>query len=172
MKECFKCGLIKKQSEFYKHNKMGDGRLGKCISCTKKDVSDNYKVKIVDPEWKDAERTRGREKYRRLYVGVYRNPTDGNIKWKAKFPEKKRAISMSAHVKPPGIGLEKHHWSYNDEHFKDVIWLTKKHHMKAHRFLVYDQEQKKYRRFDNNELLETKTRHKIFILHCIKNKQD
>jgi hypothetical protein len=172
MKKCFKCGIIKSLSQFYRHKQMSDGHFGKCIACAKKDAVDAYKTKSSDIEWKDKERLRGREKYHRLYVGTGKAKPQNNRRYSEKYPEKKRGTILSAHLKPPNIGLEKHHWSYNDEHFKDVIWLTKKQHMKAHRFLVYDQEHKMYRRFDTNELLETKGRHKRFIFYCIKNKQD
>ena len=44
--------------------------------------------------------------------------------------------------------------------------------MKAHRFIVYDQERMMYRRYDTNELLDTKEKHESFILFCIENKED
>lgn len=172
MKKCFKCGRKKELTDFYPHPQMADGHLNKCKRCNKKDSINDYKRKSNDIEWKESERTRGREKYRRLYTGTGKAKPENNFRYSRKYPEKKRAIGGSHGLKPPMPGLEKHHWSYNDEHFKDVVWLTKKHHMKAHRFLVYDQEHKMYRRFDSNELLETKTRHKRFILHCIKTKPD
>jgi hypothetical protein len=40
-KKCFKCGEVKSLAEFYNHPKMADGRMGKCIECTKKDVREN-----------------------------------------------------------------------------------------------------------------------------------
>jgi len=40
MKKCFKCGIKKDLSCFYKHSGMLDGRLGKCIDCAKKDVAE------------------------------------------------------------------------------------------------------------------------------------
>lgn len=42
MKQCFKCGHIKQETEFYAHPAMSDGLLGKCKTCTKKDVKENY----------------------------------------------------------------------------------------------------------------------------------
>jgi len=152
---------------------MGDGHLNKCKQCTRKDTKDRSEfLKVSDPDYKDKERKRGRDKYRRLYVGTGFAKPENNKRWNLKFPEKIKAHSMSGNLKKPFDGAEKHHWSYNEEHFKDVIWLTKKEHGKAHRFIVYDQERKMYRRIDNMELLETKERHDLYIRDCIKNKED
>lgn len=172
MKKCFKCKVEKPLSEFYRHNRMADGHLNKCKDCAKKDVSEKYDKDKLNPDYVEKERKRGRNKYHRLYIGTGRVKPKNNEKWSSKFPEKKIAHSKSGKMKKPFDSAEKHHWSYKEEHYKDVIWLTKKHHMKAHRFLIYDQERFMYRRFDTMELLDTKERHEEFILNCIKTKED
>jgi hypothetical protein len=45
-KTCFKCGKTLPLTEFYKHNKMKDGHLGKCKECTKNDASIHRKSNI------------------------------------------------------------------------------------------------------------------------------
>lgn len=172
MKKCFKCGIEKDLSEFYKHKQMGDGHLNKCILCTRNDVSIRYDKLISDPEFIKSERKRGRDKYHRLYRGTGKSRPDVMTKYHALYPEKKKASSKCSRVKPPQPGLEKHHWSYNEEHYKDLVFITKKQHMKAHRFIVYDQERMMYRRYDTNELLDTKEKHESFIFYCIEHEED
>jgi hypothetical protein len=172
MKKCFKCGELKELTEFYKHSQMGDGHLNKCKPCAKTDVKENYVKNSEDESYIEKERKRGRYKYHRLYHGTGKANVESNIRYKFLYPEKKLAHSMSASIKPPELGLERHHWSYNEEHYKDLIFVTKKHHMKAHRFIIYDQERMMYRRCDTNELLDTKEKHQSFIFYCIKNKED
>ena len=66
MKVCFKCGIEKPLSEYYKHKKMADGHLGKCKDCTKNDTKIRTDVLLNDTNWVESEKTRGREKYHRL----------------------------------------------------------------------------------------------------------
>jgi hypothetical protein len=171
VKRCFKCGLTLPLAEFYKHAKMGDGHLNKCKDCAKKDVKDKYDENVLKPGYIEKERTRGRKKYHRLYVGTGKANTEANAKWAQKYPEKEAVRRLNIKRLTPK-GFEGHHWSYNTKHQKDVIALIKKHHMKAHRFIIYDQERFMYRRYDTNELLDTKEKHEQFIRWCIDTKED
>lgn len=63
-KKCFKCGETKPLSEFYKHKRMGDGFLGKCKQCTKKDVSNNRENNIE--KIREYDRIRGSMPHRIL----------------------------------------------------------------------------------------------------------
>jgi hypothetical protein len=173
MKKCFKCGEEKPISEFYKHKAMSDGVLGKCKSCAKMDVKNRYDSLIQNHEFLERERERGRDKYHRLYVGVHNKTTqEVRKRWESKYPEKVMCSRLSSNLKRPFEGAEKHHWSYNKEHAKDVIWLTKQEHKKAHRFIVYDNERFMYRRYDTNILLDTRGSHEQFIKWCIDSKEN
>jgi hypothetical protein len=167
-KICFKCNTEKPLSDYYKHKKMGDGHLGKCKECTKKDSEEREKLLRQNPEWVEKEKIRAREKYHRLGYKELHKPTtekkkQAMVKYMKKFPEKAKAKTANRNMKPQTKGNELHHWSYNEEHFKDVIELSVLDHNKAHRYMVYDAERKMYRRADNNTLLDTKESHIEFI---------
>lgn len=141
MKKCFKCGILKPLDEFYIHPRMGDGHLNKCKDCTKKDSAARYVNMKNNPEWIESERARGRDKYQRLGYKEYTKIV------KKLFPEKIKAQSAAQHL-PRSKGYELHHWSYNPEHYKDVIELSISDHRRAHRSLIYDQERMMFRTTD------------------------
>ena len=171
-KNCFKCGETLPLTEFYKHPKMLDGHVNKCKKCNKADVRGNYFENKLKDGFIDKERKRGRQKYHSLYKGTDKANKQRDKMYEEKYPEKKLVRIKCQHLIKPFEGAEKHHWSYNIEHAKDVIWLSKKDHMKSHRFIIYDQERFMYRRFDTNVLLDTKESHLEFINYCILNYED
>lgn len=170
LKHCFKCFEHKEYSEFYKHPKMRDGYLGKCKDCTKSDQNKRRVEKLKDPEWVSKEAARCREKGRRLKYKKDRSMY--GRQHAMKYPEKKLATNKTQRMNPVVSGNQFHHWSYKEEHQKDVIELTPREHGKAHRFLVYDQEHFQYRRCDTLELLDTRERHDAFIRLMIETKED
>lgn len=167
-KICFKCGENKPLSEYYKHKQMNDGHLNKCKECTKKDSDKREKELRKNIEWVEKEKERSREKYYRLdYKNKYK-PTQERKKeiignYNEKYPEKLIAKIKSQHLKPSICGNHLHHWSYNEEHYCDVIELSVEIHYKTHRYMIYDQERKMYRRTDTMELLDSKETHIVFI---------
>ena len=171
-KKCFKCNKVKPVSEFYKHPEMSDGLLGKCKLCTRKDTKvREYKLR-QNPDWIDKEKKRQRDKYYRLgYKDKHKPSTEERNramrKYKDKFPEKEKAKNISRRIDCP-VNKERHHWSYNTAHAKDLIFLTNKEHNKLHRYITYDQERMMYRNLDGI-LLDTKEKH-LEYYESIKNK--
>lgn len=69
-KTCFKCNTDKPLVEFYRHSKMGDGRLNKCKDCAKTDVARNRFEKLE--YYSDYERRRNQTPERRLKRKQYK----------------------------------------------------------------------------------------------------
>jgi len=169
-KKCFKCGEVQNLSAFYKHSAMGDGHLNKCIKCTKNDVRLREKTLRESPEYIEKEKIRARQKYHRLYSDKKRICVKKKNYFE-KYPEKREAKAACKRMAKEGFHL--HHWSYNKEHLKDVIYLEPKNHMFLHRYIVYDIERFMYRcsrnigRFYQNDLLDTKEAHLEYYNLCL-----
>jgi len=168
MKKCIKCNELKPIEEYYSHPQMADGKLSKCKKCVKEYSAVKGKEKYLTLEGKMNERERGRNKYRRLYAGIVKvdkvRKKEIMERYKAKYPEKTKAKIACNSMLVPGKHL--HHWSYNKEHYKDVIKLTPEEHNFVHRYLVYDQERMMYRTYDKNILLDSREKHLSFIKQC------
>jgi len=166
-KVCFKCETEKVLPEFYKHSKMSDGYLGKCKDCTKNDTKKRCEVLSLDGNWIEKEKERQREKSKRLGYGEKYKPTYERKKltcerYDEKYPEKKLARCKSSNLKSKTKGNHLHHWSYNEQHVKDVIELPKEKHAFIHRHMEYDQQNKMYKS-KTGELLDTKEKHINYI---------
>jgi hypothetical protein len=162
-KVCFKCNVEKELSEFYIHKQMADGHLNKCKLCTRSDSKKRHDVLVEDSDWYNKEKERHREKYYRLEYKEKHKRTPEQKKeitnrYMQKYPEKYKAHLYSQRLDRKE-GYHLHHWSYNEEHYKDIIELEEKDHYFLHRHIIYDQERMMYRRADNNILLDTKESH-------------
>lgn len=147
-KTCFKCKQTKPVSEFYRHPQMGDGHLGKCKACARKDVSVREHKLRGDAVWVAKERERCRQKQNRYrQLGLAKPTTQATrLKWAKQNREKIMAHKLATSafkkgfiLKPKacnrcgatGIRLEKHHEDYSRP--LAVEWLCSKCHGKTRR---------------------------------------
>lgn len=162
MKKC-KCG----STEFYSE------KSKECKQCIKNRVKEIYLKKREDPDWVESEKVRAREKYHRLNYKEKHKPTqeakrEAIRKYKEQYPEKYKAKIASQRL-PCKQGHELHHWSYNEQHWKDVLEMSIEDHSLLHRYLSYDQNLRLYRRRVDNTLLESKEEHVQELLAILRN---
>jgi len=123
-KWCFKCGLAKPRSEFYRHSRMADGHLGKCKACTKLDVRRHYRETL--PARKAYERKRTQQKARRAMQRRY------SVERRQRDPKKYAARSAVSNALRDGrltkqpckcgeTKVQAHHHDYSKP--LDVEWL-------------------------------------------------
>lgn len=162
MKKCFKCGERKAISEFYRHPAMGDGHLGKCKECTKKDTNDRrLRLEATDLEWVESELARRRLKSKRHVLEGRKKPLTPEKrrivmdKYDAKHPNRRKATNAVNNAVRDGRlqklpcsicgkrDSEGHHDDYNKP--LDVIWLCSKHHAERHILLRQQQRALRYK---------------------------
>lgn len=135
-KTCFKCKMQKAHDAFYRHPAMSDGRLGKCIECTKADVA-KHRAENLDliREYDRARssqphRAELRNKITRRWVGEHadRRKAHSIVNYALRSGQIKKAehcLNCGA-----GEGLEAHHPDYSRP--LDVVWLCVPCHRQTH----------------------------------------
>lgn len=132
MKTCYKCRASLPLNEFYKHEAMDDGHLGKCKECTKADVRRNRWEKI------EYYRAYDRERSKQPHVMARIARTTKN--WERKYPNRKAAhtavnnavrdgrLKKPLHCQVCGrvARLHGHHHDYDKP--LDVIWSCRPCH--------------------------------------------
>lgn len=88
-------------------------------------------------------------------------------KYHEKYPEKRAAHLKTMKMKSVVIGNVLHHWSYNEEDYKDVIEITRDHHEIIHTRMSYDQDYMMYKTKPGGVLLCTKRMHEEYINNII-----
>jgi hypothetical protein len=135
LKRCFKCGDEKPRDAFYAHPRMGDGLLGKCKDCTKKDVRQH---RIKHPEQhREYDRQRADRPERvALRRRMYQEEWD-------RHPDRMKARNALSNAVRDGKveklpcafcgaddNLEAHHHDYAKP--LDVTWLCRPCHRRFH----------------------------------------
>lgn len=149
-KRCFKCACEKPLDDFYKHARMKDGRLNKCIECTKLDVRRNRADNIE--HYRSFDRMRGSMPHRVAARAAYLQTPEGKAASaraarvaNARFPERRAArVAISNAIRSgkviawpvceiPGCTAkpEAHHADYSLP--LDVTWLCDHHHKATHK---------------------------------------
>ena len=135
MKTCFKCSRTLPLVEFYRHPRMGDGHLGKCKACTRRDVREHRAANIE--RIREYDRSRATLPHRL----ALRNRV--TAAWAARHPERRptharvsKALRAGKLTKPEACQrcgrasrLEGHHHDYSKP--LDVEWLCKPCHAQA-----------------------------------------
>lgn len=154
-KKCKGCGKVLPISRFYKNVRMTDGHLSMCKDCCRPYYKARYLILKQDVDWVEKERSRGREKYKRLgYVKKYKTSHRENS-------------NTRKYLIGHGIPLKKtdevHHWNYNQD--KSVFILTRSQHKIAHQHLLFDVETGLFTY--NGNLLKTKNEHRSALFEIL-----
>jgi len=137
VKPCFKCGQEKTLDQFYAHPQMGDGRLNKCIDCTKMDA----RARRFDPKFRERvlryDRERGNRQDKAYRDSVRQKmPTETVARYTLSNAVRDGKIirpdrCSHCHVVGP---LHGHHHDYSKP--LDVVWLCVPCHRQLHAFMA------------------------------------
>jgi len=177
MKNCSLCDKSLPILDFYKSVGYKDGYTKRCKNCVKLKAREREVKLRSTKEGLEKERFRNREKYHKYnYKEKYKPSLEMSRQrtkeYRDKYPEKYKATTKCKRMKKKNKNNHLHHWSYNEEHQKNVIELSLNDHNKAHRFIIYDQERMMYRESDTGVLLDTKEKHLKYILNKINTEND
>ena len=151
MKKCFKCGVLKELTEFYKHPQMSDGHVNKCKECNKRDVRENREVKIdyyTEYERNRAilpHRVKAREKYAKTDDGkiagnrAKRKWVDGNLIKRSAQIIVRNAVRNGRLIRSKtceccGINHKRIHGHHDNYNYPMIVrWLCPKCHNQWHK---------------------------------------
>lgn len=140
-KICFKCGLLKPLSDYYKHPQMADGHLNKCKECNKKDVKKNYRNNIEHYQEYDLKRNSSLERKDSAAEKQKQHRAKNPDKYKARTAvsnalRDKRLFKQPCKYCNSTEKLQAHHYDYSKP--LDVIWVCFKcHRQKEHNQFDY-----------------------------------
>jgi len=140
-KACFKCGRTLPLGEFYRHPQMGDGHLGKCKECAKRDVNENrarHSDYYVEYERLRSSRPERREQAHKWQRIRRRKHPEKQQALRLREPQKYKARTAVSNAIRDGRlvkelctfcgsnTVEAHHHDYSKP--LDVIWVCQQCH--------------------------------------------
>lgn len=153
-KICAKCKRNKSLTRFYARPNRRSGYGSYCKDCLvlmSSDYNRNRRARTTSVQASEP----------------YEYIKEKDAKRLERHPEKVRAKQVAS-VLMVTKGNQRHHWSYNEIHYKDIIELSRRQHGFIHRYIRYDKPTKMYRRMDTGELLDTKSKHEEYIKALLK----
>jgi hypothetical protein len=135
-KRSIKCKKTKDIKYFYKHKQMGDGHLGKCKTCTKKDVHNRYNDPVARLRIAEYERLRFQNPERKKKVLEYQKKSRKLHKNKTQARVKVGNMIRDCKLKRMPCGVcgnpksQAHHLDYRSP--LKIKWLCFKHHRAEH----------------------------------------
>lgn len=135
MKRCFKCGEVKPLDDFYKHARMKDGRLNKCIACTIVDVREHYgRTRAMRLEY-ERQRNKRPERKRQLVSASSRQRQRKPTQYAAHSVVNAAIRSGRLERKPCEVcGTTERVQAHHDDYSRplDVRWLCVMDHKRLH----------------------------------------
>lgn len=133
-KVCFKCGVEKPLTDFYKHSKMTDGHLNKCKECAKSDATahrnDNLeRVRAYDRSRQGVDRHTDRKGYRKNNPAKYKAHNAVNNAVRDGRLIKPKSCEHCGEIKR----IYGHHHSYEEKDWLDIVWLCQQCHADEHK---------------------------------------
>ncbi len=136
MKQCFKCKEVKPLSEFYKHPRMLDGHLNKCIECNKKDALE-HRLKNID-RIRAYDKVRSQLPHRKELAKRAKDKYRKEHPLRARQNLKLRRAVKSGQIKKPSqcyfCGSTGKILGHHTDYLKplDVVWVCQPCHKKLH----------------------------------------
>ena len=150
---CKDCGKELPLDNFYRHSGANSVYRKECKACALIKMKQRIARLKLDPVWVEKrkkmyrERARGRTALRK--GNTFEQRRRYRLNHNRLFPEQ-HSIRTFCKRLPKIPGMHNHHWSYREEHCRDIIRLPTLQHGLVHRFTIYDQEQRMYRRMDGS----------------------
>ena len=133
-KVCFKCNQEKPIDEFYKHPAMGDGHLGKCKECAKKDAAENYTNNREHYSQYEKERNQRLDRKTKKHEYARKRNAEQSEKHAARKAVSNAVRDGRLKKQPCEVCQNPKAQAHHEDYSKplDVNWLCFRHHRERH----------------------------------------